>query len=69
MKRCRIEDLHGDSTVKEVTYTNGEACCLYIDGETDNEYWIKIKTDSFYSERYIEEASVHIKIYDLKDYR
>lgn len=63
-----VQDLNGDSTIMGLSYKDGLVSCIFTDGETEERYKIKLKTNILYSEIDSEEESVHISIYDLKNY-
>ena len=55
-----IEQLSGDSTVRQLQWIDGRVSFLFEDGETDELYRIELVTKLLYSEATEETGSVHV---------
>jgi hypothetical protein len=61
-----VRDLHGDSSVSDVTFTGGYVCCRYEDDFSGETYRVSIPTLALFSQASAEEDVVHTRIIDLK---
>jgi hypothetical protein len=61
-----VRDLHGDSSVTDVTFASGHVCCRYEDGDSDEAYRVSIPTLAVLSQASAEEDTVYTQIIDLK---
>jgi len=59
--------LSGDSTVLAVSYANGVAAVHFVDGESDEELMIEVRTDRFRSDASSEHGSVRVELVALRE--
>ena len=64
----RIDELSGDSEVKDVRYAHGVVTLLYQDYDSDLDFEITVQTDLMYSDSSIESECVHVRVIRNEDF-
>jgi hypothetical protein len=63
----RIDELGGDSSVKNLTYRTGSVYLHFTDGDSGESYHIEVSTPLIFSETDHEEGSVHVRLISIAD--